>query len=135
MKVDMSPEAISGRLKSMGQLWDLSVALIRSRTLDGVELRPSRWQIALIQDSIRRVLIDEWDPIGIRGIPGAVAEYDAYIGRVHHILIGNRSAAELEECLRKIEKEDIGVSTSSQVRRKVALELLALNVQIGKDQL
>ena len=27
MKVDMSPEAITGRMKMLGQLWELSVAL------------------------------------------------------------------------------------------------------------
>ena len=30
MKVDMSPEAVSMRLDTMGELWDLSVALMDS---------------------------------------------------------------------------------------------------------
>ena len=33
MKVDMSPEAVSGRLESMGELWELSIALMDSKRL------------------------------------------------------------------------------------------------------
>ena len=34
MKVDMSPEAITGRMKMLGQLWELSVALKTSKIVD-----------------------------------------------------------------------------------------------------
>jgi hypothetical protein len=33
MKVDMSPEAVTRRLESMGELWELSVALMDSTRL------------------------------------------------------------------------------------------------------
>lgn len=33
MKVDMSPEAVDNRLRVMGELWELSVALMNSRVL------------------------------------------------------------------------------------------------------
>lgn len=34
MKVDMSPEAITGRMKMLDQLWELSVALKSSKIVD-----------------------------------------------------------------------------------------------------
>ena len=132
MKVDMSPEGVSARLNTMGQLWDLSVALLQSRSINGAEMRPSRWRIATIQDSIRKVLIDDWDPIGVRGVREAVGEYDSYIGRIYQILARSRSLDDLADCLAQIETEEIGVVTSVGVRTQVAEKLLALNFKLGQ---
>jgi hypothetical protein len=131
MKVDMSPEAVLGRLNTMGQLWELSVALMNSKSLDGVELRSPRWRDSMIHDSIRKVLIDDWDPIGVRGVPGAIDEYDAYIGRFYRILAGSRSKDETVNGLSRIELEEIGVSTSESVRNAVAEKLLCVNILLN----
>lgn len=135
MKVDMSPAAVSRRLRTMGELWDLGVALSRSRSLDGVELRPPRRRVTVIQDAIRKVLIDDWDPIGVRGVAGVVDEYDSYIGQVYQILRGSRSADDLVDCLGRIEQEEIGVGTTERSRRDVALKLLDLKVAVNGDYL
>lgn len=34
MKVDMSPEAITNRLKMMGQLWELSVSSMKAKKIE-----------------------------------------------------------------------------------------------------
>src|SRR5581483_3135791 len=36
--------------------------------------------------SIRSVLMDEWDPIGVHGLPQAVDEYDSYAMPIYTIL-------------------------------------------------
>lgn len=36
---------------------------------------------------IREILIQEWDPIGVRDVPQAQDEYDSYIGRVYVMLM------------------------------------------------
>lgn len=128
MKVDMSPEAVSRRLNMMEQLWELSVALMDSKSLDGIQLSSRPRRTLAIQDSIRQVLIEDWDPIGVRGVPEASDEYDAYIGRLYRILFDRRPIDELVNCLEQIEREEICVSTSEQVRRWVAGKLLALMV-------
>lgn len=51
-------------------------------------------EIRRIQDEIRRVLVDVWDPIGIKGVSNAQDEYYAYIGGLFHIL--NRGGTEEE---------------------------------------
>lgn len=135
MEVDMSAAAISRRLKTMGELWDLGVALSRSRSLDGVELATPRRRVRVIQDAIRKVLIDDWDPIGVRGVPEAIGEYDSYIGPVYQILSGSRSASDLVDCLERIEQEEIGVSTTEKSRRDVATKLLDLIVAFNQDYL
>jgi hypothetical protein len=131
MKVDMSPDAISGRLDALEQLWQLSVALMDAESLNGSSLSPRRWRVSAIQDSIRKILMDEWDPIGVRGVPGAVDEYDAYIGRLYGILVGSRSNTDIIDCLARIERDEIGVTTSEEVKTRVAESLLNLNVTLN----
>jgi len=31
--------------------------------------------------------MNEWDPIGVKGIPGAHDEYDSYVSAIHKMLI------------------------------------------------
>ena len=52
-----------------------------------------------IRAQIRRVLLDVWDPIGIKDVPNAQDEYDSYIGRVYELLMGNSPDRELAEYL------------------------------------
>lgn len=40
---------------------------------------------------VRRVFMDAWDPIGIRGMPGAQDEYDDYVGPVYVMLMDQRA--------------------------------------------
>jgi hypothetical protein len=131
MRVDMSPGAVHERLVEMEQLWELSVALLDSRPLDGSHFRPRRRETVLIQESIRKVLVEEWDPIGVGGVPEAIDEYDSYIGRLYSILVGSRSADEIAACLANIESEEMGVATSDEVRCHVAQRLLRLPVALS----
>ena len=131
MKVDMSPEAVLGRLNAMGQLWELSVALLDSSPPEGIVSGRRRWRTEAIQDAIRQVLIDDWNPIGVPCIPEAVDEYDRYIGPLYRILVGNGSIDEIVARLERIEREEICVSTSEQVRRRVAENLSVLKVSLG----
>ena len=128
----MSPEAVLGRLNAMGQLWELSVALMDQNGGHG-DRYSKRWQAIAVQNSIRQVLVYEWDPIGIKGVPEAIDEYDAYIGRINGILAGNRSKIDLVDFLQRIERDEIGISTSEQTRENVVNSLLALNVDLNKN--
>jgi hypothetical protein len=31
---------------------------------------------------LRTLLMDRWDPIGVRGVPEAITEYDSYASRI-----------------------------------------------------
>ena len=54
---------------------------------------------AEIQDSIRQVLVHDWDPIGVSDNPKLRDEYDSYVAPVYRILAGSRSEQELTEFL------------------------------------
>ena len=128
----MSPESVDARLGQMGQLWELSVALSHSRSIDGSELKPNRRQVELIKDAIRKILMDEWDPIGVSGVPEAADEYDRYIGQVYRIVSSGGSADEMTECLRRIEREEMEVSTSAETRRGVGEKLITLYADMNR---
>jgi hypothetical protein len=132
MKVDMSPEAVSGRLQAMGELWELSVELMASKPANGESVRGKGRRALEIQDSIRRVLMRNWDPISVSDVREAFDEYDAYISPVYRILVGTRSSDDLVECLRRIEREELGIRPADpEAYRKIAEKLLELEVTLN----
>jgi hypothetical protein len=85
---------------------------------------------AEIQDSIRRILYQEWDPIGVSG-SAPEDEYDSYIAPVYRILCGSRSEQELAEFLFRTERDIVGVWSESPERlQPVARRLLELDVSL-----
>ncbi|MBV9829412.1 MAG: hypothetical protein JO001_27655 [Alphaproteobacteria bacterium] len=43
---------------------------------------------------IGAVLMQEWDPIGVRDVPQAQDEYDSYVGHIYTMLMGERASAD-----------------------------------------
>ena len=131
MKVDMSAEGITSRLREMEDLWLLSMQLVSAgRSLPKPAAKPAK-QALKIFDSIRQVLIKDWDPIGIGDEKGLADEYDAYIAPIYRILAGTRSENDLIEQLKRIEADEIGVGpTNLESLRSVAQKLLSLSIKL-----
>ena len=62
-----------------------------------------------VSADIRRVLLDVWDPIGIRDEPRAQDEYDSYIGRIYHLLVEGAAEEKLIEYLYWVETDQMGL--------------------------
>jgi len=134
MKVDMSPEAVTGRLRTMDELWLLSTKLMNSQRVAKNSHISKKERGLKIQDAIRQILFHEWDPIGINQ-DGVEDEYDAYIGRISRLLIENCSEDELIKFLFNVERDSMGLSpVSAEPLRPVALKLMALDVHIAKQR-
>jgi hypothetical protein len=43
---------------------------------------------------VREVLMEEWDPVGVRDAPQAQDEYDSYVRRVYVMLMDERATRE-----------------------------------------
>jgi hypothetical protein len=56
---------------------------------------------------IRQVLVNMWDPIGIKDVPEAQDEYDAYIGGVFDLLNKRASEEDISAYLWKVIGERI----------------------------
>jgi len=62
-----------------------------------------------VRRRIRAILLDEWDPIGIRDVPEAADEYDGYIGKIYDLISRDAPPSEVEEYLRWAEVEHMGL--------------------------
>lgn len=128
-KTDMSREAVTHRLEQMEGLWMLSKALGDAKVVRKNVRKKNRG--FEIQESIRQILVKDWDPIGICCDPNVADEYDAYIAPIYRILVGTRSESDLIECLQQIERNEIGVGPAEAERlRPVAEKLLELKVTL-----
>jgi len=77
---------------------------------------------------VRRLLMDEWDPIGVQGIPEAANEYDSYVGVVGRMLHEGATAGEIEKYLTGIREDHMGLGPSKNGAmrdREVARRLAA----------
>ena len=129
--VDMSPKAVTYRLRLMGELWELSVKLMDSKVI-ARHSSPTRKGRALeIREAIRKVVFFDWDPIGVSKYGGPTDEYDAGISPIYRILVGSRSENDLIETLRRNARTDLGVDAGSTDKLQVvARRLLGLKVTL-----
>jgi hypothetical protein len=82
-----------------------------------------------IRSQIRRVLLDVWDPIGVRDEPNAQDEYDMYIGDIFDLLKRDASDEEIAKYLHWVAHDRMGFDRA-QIRQMdetvAALKLIPL---------
>jgi len=81
-------------------------------------------------DAIHRILLHEWDPIGIADEPAAQDEYDGYIHEIHGMLIRHEPRHRLFDHLWWIETEHMGLFGNHQRTEAVADLLISLREEI-----
>jgi hypothetical protein len=85
-----------------------------------------------IQQAIGHLLLQEWDPIGVREEPECIDEYDSYVGGVYRLLASHASAEVLAEHLAHIERDSMGFEKSTATPLlPLARKLLQLDVTLG----
>ena len=84
-----------------------------------------------IQETIRDVLVHDWDPVGVGGVPKAQDEYDSYVGGVYRLLESGAGPSQVAEHLARIEQEWLGLPTLPEALIPVAQKLCALDVRLG----
>ncbi len=82
---------------------------------------------AEVQDAIRQVLFDDWDPIGVNDY-APKDEYDSYIGGIYRQMVSGVTEDELCEHLRQLEITQMGSPTNADHRRMIAKKLKKLNM-------
>lgn len=73
---------------------------------------------------IRRLLMAEWDPIGVADVQEAEDEYDSYIPRIHALLVSGASATFLFDYLWDVETQQMGLSGDRESTRRAAERLI-----------
>jgi len=79
-----------------------------------------------LHKSVRSLLLDEWDPIGVNDVPEANDEYDAYVRGVHKLLTTGKGATEVFDYLWWVETEHMGLPGDRQATLAVAEKLSEL---------
>ncbi|HEY4347349.1 MAG TPA: hypothetical protein VGM80_07140 [Gaiellaceae bacterium] len=67
---------------------------------------------------LRSILMDEWDPIGIHGVPEAADEYDSYLGQLGARLREGGGVDEISKYLTDIEEVHMGLGQSEAARTR-----------------
>jgi hypothetical protein len=81
-------------------------------------------------DGIRRILLREWDPIGVADIAEAQDEYDSYVGKIHSMLIRHEPRHKLVDHLWWIEADNMGLAGNPQRTEAIADRLLGLRDEL-----
>lgn len=76
-----------------------------------------------LQQEVRKILLMDWDPIGIRDVPQAQDEYDNYVPRIAEMVTSRRSIVELSEYLLHLETGVMGLPGNRERARAVAGKL------------
>jgi hypothetical protein len=79
-----------------------------------------------MNEQVRTVLLQMWDPIGVANVATARDEYDAYVAPLAQMMRQRRSAAELSRRLLEIETGTMGLPGDQQRARLVAEKLVAI---------
>jgi hypothetical protein len=76
-----------------------------------------------IYEEIREILLNSWDPIGIKNEPRARDEYDSYIGGIYKLLKNGSSDEEIASYLWRVIEDRIQVHPARGATEKTVKEL------------
>jgi hypothetical protein len=92
--------------------------------MDKATLRELRRQVG-------RILLEQWDPIGVADEPMATDEYEGYVYGVLRLLLDSAPASAIANHLAKVERERMGMhGVSSSHHLAVANALRALPIPV-----
>jgi hypothetical protein len=115
---DLCPEVLYGQSQPQGSM-DASISFprVKKARLDWAKQ---------YHDSIRHILLYEWDPIGVGDVPEAQDEYDSYIGQIHGLLIRREPRQSLFDFLWWAVTENMGLSGNRQHTEEIVEKLFQL---------
>jgi hypothetical protein len=87
-----------------------------------------KYESRRIRVEIRHVLMDVWDPIGIKDERNAQDEYDSYLGGVYELLVSGAADEDIADHLWRIatERMDLPAKKSDMADTVVALRQIQL---------
>jgi hypothetical protein len=90
-----------------------------------------RMTIDRLTDKVRTILLNDWDPIGVAGIPEAADEYDRYAAPIERMIAAGSPISELAEHLVGIEVDMMGLGGNPERARVVAAKLKRITREIS----
>jgi len=100
-----------------------STALSRCQRMTDTRRKDIRHLI----DQVRRILLDQWDPLGVGGMPALADEYDFVLGKVMAGLAGSPSVDAIIDLLTELERDYLGLPVARRdLSQRAASSLAAL---------
>ena len=81
-------------------------------------------------EGIRRILLHDWDPIGVSDIAEAQDEYDGYVSKIYGMLVHHEPRHNLVEHLWSIETDNMGLSGNRQHTEAIVDRLLSFRDEV-----
>lgn len=76
--------------------------------------------------SIEKILLSEWDPIGIMNEVNAKDEYHAYATDIANMITHGATTKDISDALLKIERDMMGLNGDTERADRVAQNLLSV---------
>jgi tetratricopeptide (TPR) repeat protein len=89
-----------------------------------------RGRARVFHEAIRRAFLNDWDPIGVRGIAEAQDEYDSYVPTIYKMLISRKPRHELFDYLWWLETQHMGLTGDRQATERFVDRLLQIPDEI-----
>jgi len=81
-----------------------------------------------IEAPIKKILMEDWDPIGVKDEPNAQSEYDRYAMQVLGLLYQNATNDDLADYLDEIVANHMGLKPNHQMTQSAVEKLMALEL-------
>jgi hypothetical protein len=77
-------------------------------------------------EGLKSLLLNDWDPIGVAGIPEAIDEYDSYALHLHGLLASGTTAEAVAEYLNWVVTVRMELTGNLAHDREIAARALAI---------
>lgn len=74
--------------------------------------RIDKYESRKIRVQIRHILLEVWDPIGVKDEPHAQDEYDGYLGDIYELLVNGARDAKIAEYLHWVVSDRMGLDSA-----------------------
>jgi tetratricopeptide (TPR) repeat protein len=81
-------------------------------------------------EAIQRAFLNDWDPIGVRGIAEAQDEYDSYVPTIYKMLISRKPRYELFDYLWWLETQHMGLTGDRRATERFVDRLMQIPDEI-----
>ena len=82
-----------------------------------------------LQSEIRRILLNQWDPVGIKLFDGHEDEYDSYVLRIYSRFLQKKRKNDVFNYLWWLENQHMGLTGNKEHTRKVVDQLFEVFTQ------
>ena len=82
-----------------------------------------------IDKLVKEILLNDWDPIGIKNDPKAKSEYDTYALRIVGMLFKGINEKELSDYLKEVVEQELGLKVNTESTKIVTQKLLSLEIK------